>query len=57
VPGLGGANGNFGSFKVANFTDEHDIGLYLKRALLLSSLFGNAAAQRRRYAEIAELTM
>ncbi len=39
------------------FTDEHDIGLYLKRALLLSSLFGNAAAQRRRYADIAELTM
>ncbi len=39
------------------FTDEHDIGLYLKRAMLLSSLNGNAAAQRRRYAEIAELTM
>jgi 3-oxochol-4-en-24-oyl-CoA dehydrogenase len=39
------------------FTDEHDIGLYLKRAMLLSSLFGNAAAQRRRYVEIAELTM
>ncbi len=38
------------------FTDEHDIGLYLKRAMLLSSLFGNAAAQRRRYAAIAELT-
>jgi alkylation response protein AidB-like acyl-CoA dehydrogenase len=38
------------------FTDEHDIGLYLKRALLLSSLFGNAAAQRRRYAKIAGLT-
>ncbi|HUI95352.1 MAG TPA: acyl-CoA dehydrogenase family protein [Xanthobacteraceae bacterium] len=37
------------------FTDEHDIGLYLKRAMLLSSLFGNAAAQRRRYADIAEL--
>jgi alkylation response protein AidB-like acyl-CoA dehydrogenase len=34
------------------FTDEHDIGLYLKRAMLLSSLFGNAAAQRRRYADI-----
>jgi alkylation response protein AidB-like acyl-CoA dehydrogenase len=34
------------------FTDEHDIGLYLKRAMLLSSLFGNAAAQRRRYAEM-----
>jgi alkylation response protein AidB-like acyl-CoA dehydrogenase len=38
------------------FTDEHDIGLYLKRAMLLSSLFGNAAAQRRRYAAIADLT-
>jgi len=37
------------------FTDEHDIGLYLKRAMLLSSLMGNAAAQRRRYAEIADL--
>jgi alkylation response protein AidB-like acyl-CoA dehydrogenase len=39
------------------FTDEHDIGLYLKRAMLLSSLFGNAAAQRRRYAAIANLTV
>jgi alkylation response protein AidB-like acyl-CoA dehydrogenase len=39
------------------FTDEHDIGLYLTRALLLSSLFGNAAAQRRRYAKIAGLTV
>ncbi len=38
------------------FTDEHDIGLYLKRAMLLSSLFGNAAAQRRRYVAVAELT-
>ena len=38
------------------FTDEHDIGLYLKRAMLLSSLFGNAAAQRRRYAASAGLT-
>jgi alkylation response protein AidB-like acyl-CoA dehydrogenase len=38
------------------FTDEHDIGLYLKRAMLLSSLFGNAAAQRRRYAAVASLT-
>ena len=38
------------------FTDEHDIGLYLKRAMLLSSLFGNAAAQRHRYIAIAELT-
>lgn len=39
------------------FTEEHDIGLYLKRAMLLSSLFGNAAAQRRRYVEIADLRM
>ena len=38
------------------FTDEHDVGLYLKRAMLLSSLFGNAAAQRRRYADVAALT-
>jgi alkylation response protein AidB-like acyl-CoA dehydrogenase len=38
------------------FTDEHDIGLYLKRAMLLSSLFGNAAAQRRRYVAVANLT-
>jgi alkylation response protein AidB-like acyl-CoA dehydrogenase len=38
------------------FTDEHDIGLYLKRAMLLSSLLGNAAAQRRRYVAAAELT-
>jgi alkylation response protein AidB-like acyl-CoA dehydrogenase len=38
------------------FTDEHDIGLYLKRAMLLSSLFGNAAAQRRRYTAVANLT-
>jgi 3-oxochol-4-en-24-oyl-CoA dehydrogenase len=38
------------------FADEHDIGLYLKRAMLLSSLFGNAAAQRRRYVEVAGLT-
>jgi alkylation response protein AidB-like acyl-CoA dehydrogenase len=35
------------------FTDEHEIGLYLKRAMLLSSQLGNAAAQRRRYVSIA----
>jgi alkylation response protein AidB-like acyl-CoA dehydrogenase len=34
------------------FTDEHDIGLYLKRAMLLSSLFGDEAQQRRRYARL-----
>ena len=38
------------------FTDEYDIGLYLKRAMLLSSLFGNAAAQRRRYVGLSNLT-
>jgi alkylation response protein AidB-like acyl-CoA dehydrogenase len=38
------------------FTDEHDIGLYLKRAMLLSSLLGNAAAQRRRYVKIVGLS-
>jgi alkylation response protein AidB-like acyl-CoA dehydrogenase len=38
------------------FTDEHDIGLYLKRAMLLSSLLGNPAAQRRRYVALANLT-
>ncbi len=38
------------------FTDEHEIGLYLKRAMLLSSLLGNAAAQRRRYVAIAGQT-
>ena len=38
------------------FTDEHDIGLYLKRAMVLSSLFGNAAAQRRRFVTVAGLT-
>ena len=29
------------------FTDEHDAGLYLKRAMWLSSYLGNAAHQRR----------
>lgn len=31
------------------FTDEHDIGLYLKRAMWLSTWLGNAAVHRRRY--------
>jgi len=38
------------------FTDEHDIGLYLKRAMLLSSQFGNATAQRQRYVAIVGLS-
>lgn len=37
------------------FTDEHDIGLYLKRAMTLSARYGNAGVHRKRYAEFAEL--
>jgi alkylation response protein AidB-like acyl-CoA dehydrogenase len=37
------------------FTDEHNIGPHLKRAMLLSSLMGNAAAQRRRYVALTGL--
>jgi alkylation response protein AidB-like acyl-CoA dehydrogenase len=35
------------------FTDEYDVGLYLKRALVLASWLGNAALHRRRYARLA----
>ena len=35
------------------FTDEHDIGLYLRRAMVLTALHGTAAAQRSRYARLA----
>ncbi|MDO8772531.1 MAG: acyl-CoA dehydrogenase [Burkholderiaceae bacterium] len=34
-------------------TNEYDIGLYFKRALTLSSRWGNATAHRRRYAQLA----
>jgi 3-oxochol-4-en-24-oyl-CoA dehydrogenase len=34
------------------FTDEYDIGLYLKRALVLAAWLGNASQQRRRYASL-----
>lgn len=34
------------------FTEEHDIGLYLKRAMVLASWLGNAALHRRRYAQL-----
>jgi alkylation response protein AidB-like acyl-CoA dehydrogenase len=34
------------------FTDEHDIGLYLKRAMWLSAYLGNAALHRKRYASL-----
>jgi alkylation response protein AidB-like acyl-CoA dehydrogenase len=37
-------------------TNEYDVGLYFKRAMLLSSRWGNAAAHRRRYARLAWLT-
>ncbi|MCD2172258.1 acyl-CoA dehydrogenase family protein [Rhizobium sp. C4] len=34
------------------YTDEHDIGLYLKRTLTLSAWLGNAAEHRARFAEL-----
>lgn len=34
------------------YTDEHDIGLYLKRALVLSAWLGNAAEHRARFAAL-----
>ncbi|MBI2318660.1 MAG: acyl-CoA dehydrogenase, partial [Betaproteobacteria bacterium] len=36
------------------FTDEYDLGLYFKRALVLSASLGNAGAHRRRYASLLE---
>lgn len=35
------------------YTDECNIGLYLKRAMVLASWLGNGTAHRRRYADIA----
>jgi alkylation response protein AidB-like acyl-CoA dehydrogenase len=35
------------------FTDEHDIGLYLRRAMALAALWGNAALHRARFAALA----
>jgi len=37
------------------YTDEHDIGLYLKRAMVLVAQFGNEAQSRRRFARFAGL--
>ncbi len=34
-------------------TNEYDIGLYFKRAMALASRWGNAAAHRRRYTQLA----
>jgi alkylation response protein AidB-like acyl-CoA dehydrogenase len=36
------------------YTDEHDAGLYLKRALTLSAWLGNASAHRARFATLQE---
>jgi alkylation response protein AidB-like acyl-CoA dehydrogenase len=36
------------------FTDEYDAGLYLKRAMALGALYGNAALHRNRYAALSE---
>lgn len=35
------------------FTDEYDAGLYLRRAMVLSAQYGNAAHHRRRYARLS----
>ncbi len=35
------------------YTDEHDIGLYLKRAMALAAEGGNESASRRRFARLA----
>jgi alkylation response protein AidB-like acyl-CoA dehydrogenase len=37
------------------FTDDCDVGLYVKRALVLSAWLGNAGLHRRRYAALAPL--
>jgi alkylation response protein AidB-like acyl-CoA dehydrogenase len=34
------------------FTDEHDIGLYLRKAMVVAPQFGSAKAHRARYAQI-----
>lgn len=36
-------------------SDEHDIGLYLKRAIALSTYYGNEMAHRRRFAALSGL--
>lgn len=34
------------------FTDEHDIGLFLRRAMVLANAYGSSALHRRRYAQL-----
>lgn len=36
------------------FTDEYDAGLYLRRAMTLAALYGNAGYQRNRYATLVD---
>ena len=35
------------------YTDEYDVGLYLRKAMVLANLFGSAALHRARYAQLA----
>ena len=35
------------------YTDEYDIGLFLRKAMVLSNLHGSAATHRARYAAVA----
>lgn len=35
------------------YTDEYDVGLYLRKAMTLANLYGSVAAHRRRFAELA----
>lgn len=35
------------------YTDEYDVGLYLRKAMTLANLYGSSAIHRRRYADIA----
>lgn len=36
------------------YTDEHDIGLYLRKAMVLAPFFGSAAVHRQRYARAVD---
>jgi alkylation response protein AidB-like acyl-CoA dehydrogenase len=38
------------------YTDEHDIGLYLRKAMVLSGQYGSADAHRRRYYDLSVRT-
>ena len=38
------------------FTDEYDVGLYLRRAMALNAWLGNPAEHRRRYGKLLQTT-